>query len=105
MTDYVNTIPAADEPAYPGDEDLERRIRHLIRWNAALRRHIDPHEPIAVIGGTAETIRALRARFALADIRWHDAPKGLRTNPEARAACIEFLVHNPALYIFQELFS
>jgi pyruvate dehydrogenase E1 component len=36
MTDYVNTIPAADEPVYPGDEDVERRIRHLIRWNAAV---------------------------------------------------------------------
>ena len=36
VTDYVNTIPAADEPAYPGDEDLERRIRHFIRWNAAV---------------------------------------------------------------------
>jgi pyruvate dehydrogenase E1 component len=36
VTDYINTIPAADEPAYPGDEDLERRIRHFIRWNAAV---------------------------------------------------------------------
>jgi pyruvate dehydrogenase E1 component len=36
VTDYLNTIPATDEPAYPGDEDLERRIRHFIRWNAAV---------------------------------------------------------------------
>ena len=36
VTDYINTIPAVDEPAYPGDEDLERRIRHFIRWNAAV---------------------------------------------------------------------
>ena len=36
VTDYVNTIPAADEPPYPGDEDLERRIRQFIRWNAAV---------------------------------------------------------------------
>ena len=36
VTDYINTIPVADEPGYPGDEDLERRIRHLIRWNAAV---------------------------------------------------------------------
>ena len=35
-TDYVNTIPVSDEPLYPGDEDLERRIRHLVRWNAAV---------------------------------------------------------------------
>ena len=36
VTDYVNTIPATDEPSYPGDEDLERRIRRFIRWNAAV---------------------------------------------------------------------
>ena len=36
VTDYINTIPAAEEPPYPGDEDLERRIRHYIRWNAAV---------------------------------------------------------------------
>ncbi|MBI2930137.1 MAG: pyruvate dehydrogenase (acetyl-transferring), homodimeric type [Planctomycetes bacterium] len=35
QTPYVNTIPAAETPAYPGDEDLERNIRRIIRWNAA----------------------------------------------------------------------
>ncbi len=33
-TPYVNTIPVAQEPAYPGDRDLERRIKSFIRWNA-----------------------------------------------------------------------
>ncbi|MGA3352812.1 MAG: pyruvate dehydrogenase (acetyl-transferring), homodimeric type [Acidimicrobiales bacterium] len=33
---YVNSIPAAAEPWFPGDEDLERRIRRCIRWNAAV---------------------------------------------------------------------
>jgi len=32
---YVNTIPADEEPWFPGDEQLERRIRAYIRWNAA----------------------------------------------------------------------
>ncbi|MGI2261401.1 pyruvate dehydrogenase (acetyl-transferring), homodimeric type [Shewanella sp. GXUN23E] len=35
-TNYVNTIPAAQEPAYPGDVNLERRIRSIIRWNAIM---------------------------------------------------------------------
>ncbi|HEX2152993.1 MAG TPA: pyruvate dehydrogenase (acetyl-transferring), homodimeric type [Acidimicrobiia bacterium] len=35
-TPYVNTIPLEDEPEYPGDGDLERRIRRLVRWNAAV---------------------------------------------------------------------
>src|SRR5690625_7980766 len=34
-TDYVNTIPADQEPEYPGDEELERRYRNYLRWNAA----------------------------------------------------------------------
>ena len=33
-TPYVNTIAPADEPEYPGDRDLERRIKSLVRWNA-----------------------------------------------------------------------
>ena len=36
VTDYINTIPADEEAAYPGDEAIERRIRHFIRWNAAV---------------------------------------------------------------------
>lgn len=33
-TPYVNTIRPEDEPEYPGDRELERRIKGLIRWNA-----------------------------------------------------------------------
>ncbi|MCG6296740.1 pyruvate dehydrogenase (acetyl-transferring), homodimeric type [Vibrio vulnificus] len=35
-TNYINTIPANQEPAYPGDTTLERRIRSIIRWNAIM---------------------------------------------------------------------
>ncbi|MCD9472267.1 pyruvate dehydrogenase (acetyl-transferring), homodimeric type [Photobacterium phosphoreum] len=35
-TNYINTIPAAQQPAYPGDTTLERRIRSVIRWNAIM---------------------------------------------------------------------
>ena len=34
QTPYVNTIDVEHEPAYPGDERLEKRIRRYIRWNA-----------------------------------------------------------------------
>ncbi len=33
-TPYVNTIPAHAQPAMPGDRELERRIKSLVRWNA-----------------------------------------------------------------------
>jgi pyruvate dehydrogenase E1 component len=35
-TDYINTIAPEREPWFPGDEDIERRIRAYIRWNAAI---------------------------------------------------------------------
>ncbi len=33
-TPYINTIPLDEQPAYPGDREMERRIKSLIRWNA-----------------------------------------------------------------------
>ena len=34
QTPYINTIPVEEEPEYPGNLEIERRIRNLIRWNA-----------------------------------------------------------------------
>jgi pyruvate dehydrogenase E1 component len=34
QTRYINTISPEQEPFFPGDEELERRLRRLIRWNA-----------------------------------------------------------------------
>ncbi len=34
-THYRNTIPAALQPAYPGNIELEKSIENIIRWNAA----------------------------------------------------------------------
>ncbi|WP_339093652.1 pyruvate dehydrogenase (acetyl-transferring), homodimeric type [Deinococcus sp. VB142] len=33
-TPYINTISAEDQPEYPGDAELERKIRNINRWNA-----------------------------------------------------------------------
>jgi len=33
-TAYLNTIPVNQEPKMPGNRDLERKIRSIIRWNA-----------------------------------------------------------------------
>ena len=34
QTRYINTISPEQEPYFPGDEEIERRIRRLVRWNA-----------------------------------------------------------------------
>lgn len=33
-TPYINTIPASKQPPYPGNREIERRIKSIIRWNA-----------------------------------------------------------------------
>jgi len=35
FTPYINTIPPENEVKSPGDQNIERKIRSLIRWNAA----------------------------------------------------------------------
>ncbi len=33
-TPYINTIPREKQPPFPGDREIERRIKSIIRWNA-----------------------------------------------------------------------
>lgn len=33
-TPYINTIPADQQPLFPGSRDIERRIKSMVRWNA-----------------------------------------------------------------------
>ena len=33
-TPYINTIPVSEQPAYPGDIELEKKIENIVRWNA-----------------------------------------------------------------------
>ncbi|GAB08996.1 pyruvate dehydrogenase E1 component [Gordonia araii NBRC 100433] len=49
-TDYVNTIPTENEPWFPGDEEVERNFRRLIRWNAAIMVHRAQRPGIGVGG-------------------------------------------------------
>jgi pyruvate dehydrogenase E1 component len=49
-TDYINTISPEDEPAFPGDEAIERTYRAWMRWNAAVMGHRAQRPGIAVGG-------------------------------------------------------
>lgn len=49
-TDYVNTIPTSMEPEFPGDEEMEKRYRRWIRWNAAIMVHRAQRPGIGVGG-------------------------------------------------------
>jgi pyruvate dehydrogenase E1 component len=41
---YVNTIPVDKQPAYPGDLAMEKRVRRIVRWNAAVMVHRANHD-------------------------------------------------------------
>ncbi len=56
-TDYINTIPPEREPWFPGDEDVERRIRAFIRWNAAVMVS-DANRPGLEVGGHIATYQS-----------------------------------------------
>ncbi len=49
-TDYVNTIPADQEPEFPGNEEIERKYRAWLRWNAAVMVHRAQRPDIGVGG-------------------------------------------------------
>jgi pyruvate dehydrogenase E1 component len=53
-TRYINTISPEQEPNFPGDEQLERRIRRLIRWNA-VAMVLRANNQFAGIGGHLAT--------------------------------------------------
>ena len=53
-TDYTNTISPEHEPAFPGDENIERRIRRINRWNAAMLVH-RAQRPGVGVGGHIST--------------------------------------------------
>lgn len=77
-TPYLNTIAAADQPPYPGDEALERRIRSLLRWNAmAMVVRANVREP--GIGGHISTYASCANLYEVAlhhFLRGHDAAGG-----------------------------
>ncbi|HTS49361.1 MAG TPA: pyruvate dehydrogenase (acetyl-transferring), homodimeric type [Bryobacteraceae bacterium] len=57
-TPYVNTIPVEEEVPYPGNREIERRIKSLIRWNAmAMVVRANKHDP--GIGGHISTFASL----------------------------------------------
>ncbi|MCC6847873.1 MAG: pyruvate dehydrogenase (acetyl-transferring), homodimeric type [Deltaproteobacteria bacterium] len=57
-TPYVNTIPASAQPPYPGDREIERRIKNLIRWNAAAMV-VQANKHSGGIGGHISTYASL----------------------------------------------
>jgi hypothetical protein len=57
-TPYINTVPLEEEVPYPGDREIERRIKSLNRWNAmAMVVRANKYDP--GIGGHISTYASL----------------------------------------------
>jgi pyruvate dehydrogenase E1 component len=53
-TPYVNTIPANEQAPFPGSQEIERRIKSLVRWNA-LAMVVRANKEVEGIGGHIST--------------------------------------------------
>ena len=77
-TDYLNTIAPENEPDFPGDEDIERRFRAWIRWNAAITVHRAQRPGIGV-GGHISTYASSASLYEVGHnhfFRGQDHPGG-----------------------------
>ena len=61
-TDYLNTIAPENEPEFPGNEEIERRYRAWIRWNAAITVH-RAQRPGVGVGGHISTYASSAALY------------------------------------------
>ncbi|MBN4061131.1 pyruvate dehydrogenase (acetyl-transferring), homodimeric type, partial [bacterium AH-315-I18] len=53
-TPYINTIASDKQPAYPGNRELERRIKSIIRWNA-MAMVVKANKKPGAVGGHIST--------------------------------------------------
>lgn len=77
-TDYINTIPPEREPWFPGDEEVERRIRAFIRWNAAIMVS-GANRPGLEVGGHIATYQSSASLYEVGFnhfFKGHDHPGG-----------------------------
>jgi len=64
-TPHVNTIPPDQEPPYPGDRELERKIKSIIRWNA-MAMVVRANQRSPGIGGHISTFASAATLYEVA---------------------------------------
>ncbi|MGA2544584.1 MAG: pyruvate dehydrogenase (acetyl-transferring), homodimeric type [Verrucomicrobiota bacterium] len=64
-TPYINTIPPGAEPHYPGNRELERRIKSLARWNA-MAMVVNAQREEAEVGGHISSYASMATLYEVA---------------------------------------
>lgn len=77
-------------PACPGSDLTEQILANAVKSD----------EPLVIIGCNADVISHVKARYNLTNVRWHEPPMGLKSNPEAIEAAVQFCIANPARFTF-----
>jgi pyruvate dehydrogenase E1 component len=72
-TDYVNTIPADQEPPFPGDAAVERRLRSIVRWNA-IAMVVRANKTSSELGGHIATFQSLATLYEIGFNHFWHAP-------------------------------
>jgi pyruvate dehydrogenase E1 component len=65
QTPYVNTIPAEQQPPYPGDWQLERRIKSILRWNA-MAMVVNANKTNSGLGGHISSYASIATLYEVA---------------------------------------
>jgi pyruvate dehydrogenase E1 component len=114
-TPYINTIPAGKEPPYPGNREIERRIKSYVRWNAmamvvkANRLHPDIGGHISTYASSATLYEVAHNHFfrggdsgQIADMVYFQG----HASPGAYSrAYIEWRINAPKLHHFRQELS
>lgn len=92
-TPYVNTIPAERQPAFPGDREIERRIKSIVRWNA-MAMVVRANRNQEGIGGHISTYASAATLY---QIGWNHFFRG--ATPDRDADVVFFQGHaSPGMY-------
>jgi len=74
-TPYINTIPTGEQPVYPGNREIERRIKSIIRWNA-MAMVVRANRVESGIGGHISTYASAATLYEVGFNHFFRAPKG-----------------------------
>ncbi len=74
-TPYVNTIPTDEEPEYPGNREIERRIKSYIRWNA-MAMVVKANRVHGGLGGHISTYASLASLYEVGFNHFFHGPDG-----------------------------
>ena len=71
-TPYINTIPADKQPPYPGNREIERRIKSIMRWNA-MAMVVRANKQFDGLGGHISTFASSATLY---DVAWNHFFRG-----------------------------